>query len=292
MLPLSPLHRIITGRAPVRDVWRVLHPDSSVGPANYPAEVARGRPVPTAAFNLSENGATSDGVYNTWRWTKNRQNMLKAGHPCPVDAEAEDVRGKRLDYIFASTGCSVTSSSLSSPSSRHGWVVDSASVAMTQRHPELNVSLSDHFAVSATLKLHTISSTASQDTLKSLHDAQLLSPNDCGDNVPLSLEAYDEILALIRRYSAREVRQRYWRAVRFYSALLIWIACLIAVWFSPRNFVAFILMFLSSLSLTAGVVEGLLALLFFSSEIRSLKEFEWEIRTAKSIASKTQPFKG
>lgn len=81
MLPLSLQHRIITAHSPVRDVWRVLHPESSVGPADHPAEQARRRPIPTAEFNITENGAASDGPYNTWRWTKQQQKLLGPGKP-------------------------------------------------------------------------------------------------------------------------------------------------------------------------------------------------------------------
>lgn len=81
MIPMSPEHQLITALAPVRDVWRVLHPDSSVGPSHHPAEQARHRPVPTAEFNIQENGAASDGPYNTWRWTKAKQKLLGVGKP-------------------------------------------------------------------------------------------------------------------------------------------------------------------------------------------------------------------
>ncbi len=81
MLPMSIEHQLVANMSPVRDVWRVLHPDSSVGPSHGLAEQARRRPVPTAEFNIQENGAASDGPYNTWRWSKSRQNLLGAGKP-------------------------------------------------------------------------------------------------------------------------------------------------------------------------------------------------------------------
>ncbi|KAI9171593.1 Inositol phosphosphingolipids phospholipase C [Paramyrothecium foliicola] len=291
MLPMSLAHRIITTHAPVHDVWRVLHPDSSLGPAHHPVEAARCRSVPTAAFNLAENGATSDSVYNTWRWTKNEQNLLRAGNPCPVDPEAPDPRGKRLDYIFASLG--------SIDSSQTGWVVKSASVALTDRHPELQVSLSDHFAVRATIRLHSLTDNQSAASGNSEGHSTDLKPEDYDTQLRdfraatqnehqlkrEKLAMYDEVLALIHSYTAREIKQRYWRGVHFYAALVVWAACCVAVWFSPGNFVAFLLMLLSSLGLTAGVVDGLLALLFFSGELRTLKEFEWEIKNAKTIAN-------
>lgn len=239
--------------------------------------------MPTAGFNLKFNGSTSDGLYNTWRWSKNAQKKLKTD-PCPVDPDSPDPRGKRLDYVFASTGPLQpdTANPYTQQQQPRGWVVHSASVEMTQRHPELNVSLSDHFAALATLKLHQVSPSSPIPEL----DAQLLPPegND-PESASLTLSDYDEILAMTQEYMAREVRQRYWRGIHFYASVLVWIGCLVAVWFSPRNFVAFILMLVASLGLATGVVDGLLALLFFWSEIRALREFEWEIRTARSLAS-------
>ncbi|KAL6873218.1 Endonuclease/exonuclease/phosphatase [Trichoderma novae-zelandiae] len=280
MTPRSLAHRIITARTPLRDTWRVLHPESSLGTADDPVERARGLPIPTAHFNLKINGSTSDGVYNTWRWTKSARERLKYD-PCPIDPDSPDPRGKRLDYVFASTG-PFPPDTLNPSAQPRGWVVHSASVEMTQRHPRLNVSLSDHFAALATLKLHEISPSSPNPAL----DAQLLSvPDNDPEGAGLSLSDYDEILAMTREYMAREVSQRYWRGVHFFASVLVWVGCLVAVWFSPRNFVAFILMLVASLGLATGVVDGLLALLFFWSEIRALMEFEWEIRTARALAS-------
>lgn len=320
MLPLSLAHRLITSHAPVRDVWRILHPDSALGPSHHPAERARRRSVPSVDFNLRENGATSNNASNTWRWNKNQQNKLRSGDPCGVDPDTPDHRGQRIDYIFVSTGHSPSQVDEAAP----GWVVDSASVTMTDRHPDLHVSLSDHYAVQATLRLNAPSqsatghngprtpsspatastsalrsgaylapdspttSTSSSNTpppapLDSDPDAQLHYHRSQDTSLPLPL--YDEILSMIHRYTAREQHQQRWRGIHFYASVALWIACLVAVWFSPRNFVAFIFILVASLGLTAGVVDGLLALLFFSSELRALKEFEWEIRNAKAVAS-------
>jgi sphingomyelin phosphodiesterase 2 len=41
MVPLSLAHRLISTHAPVRDVWRLLHPDSSVGAAVDQVEKVR-----------------------------------------------------------------------------------------------------------------------------------------------------------------------------------------------------------------------------------------------------------
>lgn len=155
MTPLSPEHRIITGHAPVRDVWRLLHPASSLGAADDPRERARGtgRPVPSAELNVLENGVTSNSVYNTWRWSKSDRSRLGPGKPLlEVAPDRPDPRGKRLDYIFASTAARDLGEAAVG-----GWVVQSARVGMLARHPDLGCSLSDHFSVEATLVFHATS---------------------------------------------------------------------------------------------------------------------------------------
>jgi sphingomyelin phosphodiesterase 2 len=62
------------------------------------------------------------------------------------------------------------------------------------------------------------------------------------------------------------------------------IGCFIAIWWSPTNYVSFILILLSSLGLMAGTVDGLIGGLFVGSETRALHEFEWEIRNAIELA--------
>ncbi|KAJ4424824.1 phospholipase C type enzyme [Gnomoniopsis sp. IMI 355080] len=152
MTPLSTEHRILTAHAPVRDVWRVLHPQSSLGAVSDPLEKSRRRPTPTAAYNLTENGATSNSVYNTWRWPHAEQGRLGPGKPLlQVPPDTPDPHGKRLDYIFTSTAAR----ELDDQGTIGGWVVRDARVGMVTRHPELGCSLSDHFSVEATLAFHT-----------------------------------------------------------------------------------------------------------------------------------------
>ncbi|KAK4164226.1 putative neutral sphingomyelinase [Cladorrhinum sp. PSN259] len=315
MVPMSPEHRLITAHAPVRDTWRVLHPDSSVGPANHPAEKARRRPVPTAEFNIQENGAASDGPYCTWRWTKSQQKLLGPGKPpVTVSPDTLDPRGKRLDYIFASSG---DVSALNG-----GWVVKSTNLGMMMRHHELGCSLSDHFAVEATLAFHpfstpspplppppplkiqeedsatTVSDKKAQNgtylqspTPSSIRDSksfdsQLLAFLDLEreqDQLPPS--AYDDILGIIHSYVAREESQKKWRGYHFFGSVLATVTCLVGVWWAPKNYVSFILMMVSSLSLVAGTIDGLMSLLFFRAELGQLKEFEWEIMNAKLNAT-------
>jgi sphingomyelin phosphodiesterase 2 len=90
---------------------------------------------------------------------------------------------------------------------------------------------------------------------------------------------------MIEKYRLRERGQRRLRLGHFVGGLVVSIGCLVAVWWSPRNFVAFLLMLLSTLSLSTGVIDGLIGGLFIGSEIRALKEFEWEISNARSAAN-------
>jgi sphingomyelin phosphodiesterase 2 len=329
MVPSSLAHEIVTVEGRLRDVWRVVHPDSALGPADDPEEKARGREVPTAEFNVRENGVTSNSVYNTWRWTKEERKKLGPGREGKeIPPDAPDPRGQRLDYIFVGDGREREDGQ---------WTVKSVRVGMMERHPVLGCSLSDHFSVEATLAFRPAEdpreenekkgtatvSTASADhyrrevrqgksnlTIRDANDDEALqngvylrSPTgsefqvgnnakvsdnvlggstDCDGVLPVS--AYDEILAMIDQYVAREVTQRKWRGVHFLAWVVVLVACLVAVWFVPHNYVAFILMLLSSLGLVAGTIDGLIALLFVNTELRALKEFEWEILNAKAAA--------
>ena len=295
MLPNSLAHRLISTHSPVRDVWLLLHPDSSVGAANDEVEKTRRKPIPTASFNITENGATCDGVLNTWRWNKGQQKMLGPGKPnIEIPGDRIDEKAKRLDYIFANTGYNP------SDPDQEGWVVKTAKVGMVSRHPELRCSLSDHFSVEATL-VHTKSLNADpnkedasavnngaylQSPASSEFRTQIL-PNQLRHTMSeyLPVATYDEILAMIHKYRLREQRQRRLRLGHFVGSFWISVGCLVAVWFSPRNFVAFLLMLLSTLGLAAGVIDGLIGGLFVGSEIRALKEFEWEISNARAVAN-------
>jgi sphingomyelin phosphodiesterase 2 len=297
MIPSSLAHRLISTHSPTRDVWMILHPDCSLGASIDAVERARRRPVPTAKYNLSENGATCDSILNTWRWNKGQQKQLGPNKPpIVVSLDEEDPNAKRLDYIFANTAADP-----SNPASG-GWVVKSAKVGMLDRHPELQCSLSDHFSVEATL-VHSTSVEREPDKIEEADAVNngvfLESPTTSEFRLPhrsvggqlkfirppfLPVQTYDEILAMIHKYRRRERTQRKFRLGNFLLAFVVSIGCLVAVWWSPRNFVAFLLMLLSTLGLGLGVIDGLIGGLFIGSEIRALKEFEWEISNARAAA--------
>ena len=275
MLPLSFAHQLITGYASVQDAWRVLHPDSSIGSANDGLERKRGRKIPTAGFNLSENGATCDGVLNTWRWSKEQQKRQYRGENIIVDDTTQDPQARRLDYIF------VGHTDHPNSPRKTKWHVQDIKVGMTERHPSVGCSLSDHFSVEATLS-------------REVSIADFPPPTDqSSSGVPIpqhiaicspSTPTYDEILSMIEEYTRRERHQRHFRLLNFGISIVVAVGCFIAVWWSPRPFVALLLILLSTLGFGAGLLDGLIGGLFIGSELRALKEFEWEIQNAKNMA--------
>ncbi|KAL3419088.1 endonuclease exonuclease phosphatase [Phlyctema vagabunda] len=296
MIPQSLAHRLICTHSPVQDVWLSHHPDSSIGAAIDSIEKARRRPIPVAEFNIEENGTTCDSVLNTWRWNKGQQQLLGPGKPeIDVSLDTVDPKAKRLDYIFANTGIDP-----SNPA-RGGWVVKDVKVGMLFRHPTLQCSLSDHFSVEATL-IHSSSqefnfpgrpesivnngaflqSPSTHDLTTDVLERQLRM--DIGKDEFLPIQTYDEILAMIAKYTLRERKQRRYRLGHFVGSVFISIGCWIAVWWSPKNYISFLLMLLSSLGLGAGIIDGLIGGLFVGSEIRALKEFQWEIISTKAAA--------
>ena len=264
MVPLSFAHQLITAHAPVQDAWRELHPDSSIGAAIDHVEKERGRAIPSAAFNTTENGATCDSVLNTWRWPKKLQKRLEKGEDVIVESQNPDPGAKRLDYIFV--GNSTASTSIR----EREWRVTSVKIGMMERHPSLKCSLSDHFSVEAVLQ-------HAPDGLSNRIARFSGSP-------ALSLSMYDTILSMIHTYTTRECRQRRLRLGHFAVSIVVSIGCFVAIWWSPRPFVAFLLVLLSTLNLGAGIIDGLIGGLFVASEIRALKEFEWEILNARDAA--------
>ncbi|KAI4129104.1 MAG: hypothetical protein LQ338_002402 [Usnochroma carphineum] len=323
MVPSSLAHQLITAHAPVQDVWKVLHPESSLGAASQPAEKERQRPIPSARYNLQENGATCDSALNTWRWSKQQQKALFKGEDITVNPLTSDPRAKRLDYIFFGNG---SPPPLGSPP----WRIESAKVGMTDRHSDLDCSLSDHFSVEATISRLPDTQTSGSNTLlnrlssheqtndqalRSLTNASLhptlytsynpsptsslrplsyartpsptnpkLIESSLSPSIQLPLGTYTEILDLISAYKNREHRQRRLRLSHFLFSVFISIVCFIVIWWSNHAGVSFMLVFISTLNFGAGVIDGLIGGLFVSSELRALKEFEWEIENAKAMA--------
>ncbi|KAE8410379.1 Endonuclease/exonuclease/phosphatase [Aspergillus pseudocaelatus] len=275
MVPSSFAHKLIRAHSPVQDVWQAIYPDSSVAAPLDPVEQKRGKPTPSAEFNLHVNGATCDGKFNTWRWTKEDRKRLEKGEDVVVDKDAPCPRGKRLDYIFVGDGGYPPA--FPAPQ----WSVESVNIGMTQRHPTLRCSLSDHFAVEATITRSPRSSEADHSTDNKL-------PQSVVPNTALSPDTYDCIIDMIHTYVQRERSQRRWRLAHFIISVFVSIGCFVGVWWTgDLSYVAFILVLVSTLSFGAGILDGLIGGLFMSSELRALKEFEWEVRNAKELVEKS-----
>ncbi|KAK4498529.1 hypothetical protein PRZ48_011187 [Zasmidium cellare] len=226
--------------------------DFNMVPGSLAYEVVTGRgggvrDVWRERFPESARGAADKGGL------EGKVKDLDKGRDSQVDPEGEDWKAKRLDYIFF--GCDDDS-----------YAVEDVRVGMTMRHPELKCSLSDHFSVETTLVR------SANPSPTSIRPSQ---------TPTLPTTTYDQILSLISTYIARERRQRKQQLTLFWSSVLLVIACHVAIWWSPRNFVAFILLFLSTFGLAGGVLMGLMGFLFVKTELRALKEFAWEVERAR-----------
>ena len=294
MIPLSFAHVLIESRGDVRDAWRVLKPASSIGASVDQAEKSRrlqvgAKKTPDVRESLQDHGHTCDTVVNTWRWNKAHQKALAKGQDREIGPSHADPQAKRLDYVFVG-------------GIKTGWKVEEIRVTMTERHPTLLCSLSDHLAVEATI----VRSNSPMAPLETLDvDAPLRSPDlrrasadivsfqekdyrsaIAGRGSLYNLEAsfYEDILTMIETYTLRERKQRRWRLAHFVGSSFVSIGSFVAIWWSPHNFVAFILLLLSTFGIMAGTVDGLIGGLFVGSELRALSEFEWEVRNALELA--------
>jgi sphingomyelin phosphodiesterase 2 len=294
MVPLSFAHVLIETRGGVKDVWRILRPGSSIGASIDVAERERRLKMgealsPTTTESLEDHGHTCDSVLNTWRWNKAHRTNLVKGVNRQIQADEEDPRAKRLDYIFFS-------------GLESGWKVGKALVTMTERHPTLLCSLSDHFAMdamflpsqresapSSTIKVSGVlkspeAGRASLDVVemddKDLHSVRSSQTTD----FHLEPQFYQDIIAMIHQYTLRERKQRRYRLMHFGTSVVVAIGSWVGIWWSPSNYVSFILLLVSTLGIMAGTVDGLIGGLFVGSELRALAEFEWEIRNALQLA--------
>lgn len=194
-----------------------------------------------------------------------RKNLEK-GKDSVIDPEGLDSKAKRLDYVFFADNSDHTGQE---------WSIANVEVGFTMRHPTLRCSLSDHFSIETTLTRKPAATTKSAKQASSKIGL-------------LDHETYLVIQAMIDKYDLRERRQRRLRLTHFGIEIFVAIGCLVAVWWSPRNYVSFILMLLSTLGLSCGVLDGLMGGLFVGSEIRALKEFEYEINFAAEVAKMLQ----
>ncbi|KAJ9662165.1 phospholipase C type enzyme [Neophaeococcomyces mojaviensis] len=295
MVPMSFAHVLIENRGAVRDVWREMKPASSIGASVDVAEADRRKRLqlnatPNVDESLNLHGHTCDTIFNTWRWNEAHRKDLEKGRDRQIPMTEQDPRAKRLDYIFfGGLG--------------QGWKVQQVKVTLTERHPTLRCSLSDHFAVETTivrskaeakrpLEVHAQAPTRKGNANGDMFtDIVSLDEDDLSKvfskeptRTTVSVSFYEQILAMIHKYTLRERKQRRWRLMHFIGSALFSIGSFVAVWWSRYNYVAFILLLSSTLGLMAGTIDGLIGGLFVGSELRALQEFEWEVRNALYLA--------
>lgn len=299
MVPMSFAHVLIESRGGVRDVWRELKPASSVGASIDPPEADRRAllhlpATPDVKESLTQHGHTCDTVLNTWRWNEAHRKGLEKGIDREIAASEPDPQAKRLDYIFFG-------------GLDNGWSVKQASVALTERHPTLRCSLSDHLAVVAIIARGHPSGKAILEVEAAGPVQQLNGPNIETDvvamgtkslskaistnptNTTISHTFYEQILAMIDKYTLRERKQRRWRLSHFVGSAIFSIGSFFAIWWSKYNYVAFLLLIISTLGILAGTLDGLIGGLFVGSELRALSEFEWEVRNALYLTGGPKP---
>ncbi|KAL9055634.1 MAG: hypothetical protein Q9162_003444 [Coniocarpon cinnabarinum] len=291
MVPNSLAHELIMGHGGVMDAWPAAGKDERyIGEKHAEQEGARakeGKSGVSVRWKVKTEGATCDSMGNTWRWPeqrrKNLERAVKHGRTLPLSEtevgweEQDWDHARRLDYVF-----------IGNPDFAHLWhghvqdglwKVQSAHVGFTDRHPSLKCSLSDHFSVETTLtRPHSIPAAPSEQPVRF---GPMMKK---GPEPPLHVGTYRSIIEMTEDYLLRERFQRKMRILHYFASVTATIGCWIAVWFSPYNFVAFILMLIASLWLMAGTVDGLIGFLFMSSEIRCLKEFLWEMRELEEQA--------
>ncbi|QRV80431.1 endonuclease/exonuclease/phosphatase family protein [Ceratobasidium sp. AG-Ba] len=126
----------IRAHAKVQDAWWATHNLSSPAVPMYPLPLpvppAKQESATSALTAIHEHGVTADSPLNSWSAGK------------PLDNVARRHLGKRLDYVL-----------YRGPDAQVEWelIAKEAKVVMTERMPDLGVSLSDHFGVEVELEL-------------------------------------------------------------------------------------------------------------------------------------------
>ena len=298
MEPTSLAYSLVTIHGRVIDVWG-SDPEATI-PNRMKEEHARmehGKKGLSVRHKILREGCTCDSAGNTWRWPEKRRKTLQQSVKRGREVADQDKRvdwddeespwAKRLDYIFFGQPFRDINGNT--------WDVERKAVGMTHQHPTLLCSLSDHFAVEASLVRRSRTAPTETHLEHAVHPTQMhpqISPFEESihphlERILLPRQTYSQILQLTETYIRRERFQRKGRITHFFVAVAITIGCWIAVWWSPRNFVAFILMLLASLGLMAGAVDGLIGFLFVGSEMACLKEFRWEMENLEKNAVET-----
>lgn len=179
-------------------------------------------------------------------------------------ADRQKHEAKRLDYIFYD---------------RSRAVVEDSRVVFTETIPGIG-SYSDHFAVEADLRIFG----QQQTVVRSPTNKDFIA------DVAYERQIYNQILDLINEYKQTSIWQKTVRGWHFWLSVVVLVALLVAVFrgaASNRAYVGFIFMLMAIVVTATGLIDGLIALLFGRSEMRSLREFESQIEIARSVLGGT-----
>jgi sphingomyelin phosphodiesterase 2 len=165
--------------------------------------------------------------------------------PTNLAKSANDPNAKRIDFV------------LTSPA-----VIESAEVVLTERIPLNNVNYSDHFGVSVSLRL----------------PEERRMPN-----AYIAPEVFNQILDITAQYNIREQMQCNLRIGHFWFSLFSSLGTHVGIWFVIHRGVMFLCLFLSTIWMWTGVVDGLIGYVWGRWERRSLQEFASEMDLARSI---------
>ncbi|KAK9491066.1 Endonuclease/exonuclease/phosphatase [Lipomyces doorenjongii] len=182
-------------------------------------------------------GVTCDSLLNTWR------------------ADRDISEAKRLDYCFHAP---------------HLSTVDSVDVTFIDKVPGLNVSASDHFGVSVTLR---ILPTARSELASGREQAE---EGARPPNLPLA--NYESILDVIASYLPTARAQQYYRLLHFWISIVLVVGLHVGIFWVKSGWPGFLVVLGSTVIAVTGVIDGMLGFLFGRNELRALKEFEEEVR--------------
>lgn len=260
MIPSSLAHRLISTHGLVSDSWLSAYPDT---PDTLP-------PGANAQFNIESMGATCDSVLNTWRMP---------GDTLPPP-DTVDPYGKRLDYVFHSP------SNSSVRNVRVGMTEPMSMPSQTGGKGGAggNCTLSDHFSVEVQLALapnydqksalvmaknpEPIPAESLIEISSSVRAREAQMTDQVGEKpgeLYLPVDIISQIFDVQREYTAREVMEKKLRIAHFFASIPVLIGLHVAVWWSPHNGVAFLLMLLGWVVAVTGVMDGLIGFIFTGS---------------------------
>ncbi|KAI1457282.1 Endonuclease/exonuclease/phosphatase [Annulohypoxylon moriforme] len=284
-----------------------------------------------------QSGVTYGSPYNTWMWTR-AQRAQYLGRPgtstseLVSPAEAGREQAARIDYVFANvsplqpcstpryhkeTGVDPTTDRLEGDNEAGNsgnicqgssvWTVKSTKVGMTDRHPTLGCSLSDHFSVEVTLAFEKIEqgilknhkpseeprgsnprtitglkeATSSETRIQESQGALIMAKSRHG---PDTIELFNKVIGVLDDYSKVLRRCAWWRKARLCAAGIVLAGSLVGVWIvGEPGWARFLLALVGALTSAFAGLDAWSSMSLDPTEKAALEELEWEVRNAKGI---------